>query len=118
MEDKSLVDFAPQITLILSQHVIKGLLGVLGQVAGLKYACVSLNIKMSLLWAYHWFKKRRHAGLFLKSENDFLLVVSTRTNRCPSAFAGNVVDRPVVKSTVLTERALSRFRLAHVFEAI
>ena len=80
MEDKSLVDLASYITLILTQHVIKGLLSVLGQIASLKDACVPLNIKMRFLWANNWSKKRCHARLFLKSENDFILLISTWTN--------------------------------------
>ena len=109
VEYQRVINFASQVTLILPKHVIKGVLGWLGQVAGLENASVPLHLEMRLLGAYHGPEKRRHAGLLLKSAHSFLFVVGPWSNGRSCTFARDIVYRTVVESLVVAERATSRF---------
>ena len=53
MEHHRFVDLATEVTLILAEHVVEGVLGGLGQVARLQDALVTIHLEVGLLLADH-----------------------------------------------------------------
>ena len=53
MKHHRFVDLATEVTLILTEHVVEGVLGGLGQVARLQDALVTIHFEVGLLLADH-----------------------------------------------------------------
>ena len=105
VKDHSFMNLPTQIILILVEHVIKGVLSSLRQVAGLQDALVAIHLEVGLLLTDHGFEECGHAWLFLKSLDCFFFLVCAWTYSLPSALDWDVVDGAMVEALVLTEGA-------------
>ena len=92
MEHHRFVDLATEVTLILTEHIVKGVLSGLGQVTRLQDALMTIHLEVGLLLSDHGLQEVGHAGLFLKTIDGFLLIVGAWTDVLLGAFARDVVD--------------------------
>ena len=69
---------------------------------------MTLHLEDRIIWSDYRLKEGGHAGLFLKFDDNFLIVVGTRPYFVTSALTLLIIDASMIEPPILRKGSLSR----------